>query len=192
MLPLLLSLYAKVLHPELLQQDKQLLLPGLMLQQSSLGMQVLFFGALLSSIMSTASGAMLAPAAILSENIFRPFYQNITVKKLLQLSRLSVLLVAGISLGFAMMRSNIYELVSESSALSLVSLFVPMVAGIYLPRTGSIAAMLSMVAGMGVWLGALALGTVINPLVYGLGASALGLGVGNVLFPRSHKYQFNQ
>ncbi len=131
--------------------------------------------------MSTASGAILAPAAILSENIFKPFYKRITDKKLLFLSRMSVLLVAGVSLIMALMRSNIYELVSESSALSLVSLFVPLVAGLYLPRTSSGAAILSMLAGMGIWLLAQAINTSLNPLLYGLIASLLGLLLGLLL-----------
>ena len=190
LMPLLLSLYAKALHPELMQQDRQLLVPGLILQQTSLSVKVLFFGALLSAIMSTASGAILAPAAILSENIFRPLYPHITDAKLLLLSRLCVLLVAAVSLILALMRSNIYELVSDSSALSLVSLFVPMVAGIYLPRTSSGAAIFSMVSGMGVWLLALALDTTINPLIYGLAASIISLGLGFWLMPQSPKYYF--
>ncbi|KAA5546457.1 sodium:solute symporter family protein [Adhaeribacter rhizoryzae] len=189
LMPLLLSLYAKAAHPHLMQQDTQLLLPGLILNQSSLWIKVLFFGALLSAIMSTASGAILAPAAILSENIFKPLYTNITDKQLLHLSRLSVLFVAFVSLGFALLRSNIYELVSESSALSLVSLFVPMVAGIYLPRTSSGAAILSMLLGMGVWLGALAFNTQINPLIYGLAASVFGLGAGLLFWPITKKQQ---
>jgi SSS family transporter len=181
-MPLLLALYAKVLHPELLQRDAQLLLPGLMLYKTALWVKILFFGALLSAIMSTASGALLAPAAILSENIFRPFYKEITDKKLLWLSRMSVLLAAGVSLGFALLRSNIYELVSESSALSLVSLFVPMVAGLYWPRTPARAALLSMGAGMSVWLAALYLATALNPLLYGFSASMAGLLAGLWLF----------
>jgi len=107
LMPLLLALYAKILYPELLNRDSQLLLPNLVMHQASLWIKVLFFGALLSAIMSTASGAILAPAAILSENILRPFYPHLTDIKLLQLSRISVLIVAIISLGFALMRSNI-------------------------------------------------------------------------------------
>ncbi|WP_026462372.1 sodium:solute symporter family protein [Adhaeribacter aquaticus] len=177
-MPLVLALYAKVLHPELMVSDTQMLVPGLIMKQSSIGLKILFFGALLSAIMSTASGAILAPAAILSENILKPFFRQITDKHLLLLSRISVLLVSVVSLGFALMRSNIYELVSESSALSLVSLFVPMVAGIYLPRTTPAAAILSMIMGMGTWLIAIYLTSLVNPLMYGLGASLLGLFLG--------------
>jgi Na+/proline symporter len=101
-----------------------------------------------------------------------------TDKKLLLLSRVCVLLVAAISMTMALMRTNIYELVSESSALSLVSLFVPLVAGLYWKRTTSAGAILSMIAGMGVWLLCLYIGTSVNPMLYGLAASTAGLLTG--------------
>jgi SSS family solute:Na+ symporter len=185
LLPLVLALYAKAAHPHLLQGDSQLLVPGLILQQPSVWIKILFFGALISAIMSTASGAILAPAAILSENLLRPFYRKLTDRQLLRLSRLSVLLVAFISLGLALLRSNIYELVSESSALSLVSLFVPLVAGIYWPATGGRAAILSMLAGMAVWLAGLYWEPAVNPMLYGLTASVAGLVLGNSLWKQA-------
>ncbi|WP_242920072.1 sodium:solute symporter family protein [Pontibacter liquoris] len=178
LLPLVIALYARALHPDLLQQDAQLLVPGLILRSSSLWVNVLFFGALLSAIISTASGAILAPAAILSENMLRPLFPKITDRKLLHLSRLSVLLVATVSLGMALSSSNIYELVSESSALSLVSLFVPLVAGMFWRKTNAAAAIGSMLAGMGVWLVALHLDTEVNPMLYGLAGSIGGLLIG--------------
>ena len=183
-MPLLLALYARHLHPELLQQDAQLLVPGLILRSSSLLLQALFFGALLSAIISTASGGILAPASILSENMLRPLLKDMTDARLLRLSRLSVLVVAAVSLAMALMRSNIYELVSESSALSLVSLFVPLVAGMFWRKTSSAAAIASMLAGMGTWLLALYLGTEINPMLYGLAASVAGLFLGQLLWPQ--------
>ncbi len=181
-LPLLLALYAKVLYPDLLRGDTQLLLPGLIMHNTSLGIKVLFFGALVSAIISTASGAILAPAAILSENIFKPYFKTITDKQLLLLSRMCVLLVSVVGLIMALLKSNIYELVSSSSALSLVSLFVPLVAGLYSKRVSSVAAVVSMVTGMAVWLLALWLDTTINPLLYGLLASILGW-IGGLFWP---------
>ena len=178
LLPLVLTLYARVLHPEDLHGDTQLLLPNLILSSSSIWVQVLFFGALISAIISTASGAILAPAAILSENIFKPFFGYITDKQLLMLSRICVLLVSAVSLYLALLKSNIFELVSSSSALSLVSLFVPLVAGLRARPVSPLAAIISMLTGMAAWLGALYLETEINPLIYGLGASFLGLLIG--------------
>ncbi|MGV3503088.1 MAG: sodium:solute symporter family protein [Adhaeribacter sp.] len=183
LMPLVLALYARASLGQALPGDSQLLVPALILQQSPVWIQILFFGALVSAIMSTASGAMLAPAAILSENLLRPFYPSLSEGRLLHLSRASVGVVALASLGFALQRSNIFELVSESSALSLVSLFVPLVAGLYWPRAGSRAALFSMTAGMGVWLGCLWLETSLDPMLYGLAASLGGLLAGAWLGP---------
>lgn len=182
-MPLVLALYARASLAGGIPDDSQLLVPALILQTSPVWVQILFFGALVSAIMSTASGAMLAPASILSENLLRPLYPGLSDRQLLRLSRVSVLLVALASLGFALQRSNIYELVSESSALSLVSLFVPLVAGLYWPRAGSPAAILSMTAGMAVWLACLWVDTSLNPMLYGLGASIVVLVLATWIAP---------
>jgi Na+/proline symporter len=50
------------------------------------------------------------------------------------------------------MRSNIYELVGESSVLSLVSLFAPLTLGLYWKRASSGGALLSMICGIIIWL----------------------------------------
>ena len=183
-LPLVLTLYARILYPEFLHGDTQLLLPHFIMQTSSPLVQVLFFGALISAIISTASGAILAPAAILSENIFKPFYKNITDTQLLRLSRACVLLVSVVSLVLASMKSNIFELVSSSSALSLVSLFVPLVAGMVHKPVSPKAAILSMLSGMFCWLLTLYLETEIEPIIYGLAGSILGLLIGLVAFQK--------
>jgi Na+/pantothenate symporter len=52
----------------------------------------------------------------------------------------------------ATMRSNIYELVGESSILSLVSLFAPLAFGLYWKRSSSGGALLSMVLGIVTWI----------------------------------------
>ncbi|RDV16226.1 sodium:solute symporter [Pontibacter diazotrophicus] len=184
-IPLLLALYAKHLYPGLMQQDAQLLVPGLILRSSSMLVKVLFFGALISAIISTASGGILAPASIMSENMLRPLLKNVTDTQLLRLSRFSVLVVAAVSLSMALLRSNIYELVSESSALSLVSLFVPLVAGMFWSKTNSAAAIGSMLAGMGVWLLALYFEPEVNPMLYGLAGSIAGLLLGQVVGQKS-------
>ena len=45
--------------------------------------QVLFFGALLSAILSTASGAMIAPTSLFTENIIRPLYPRMSDRQFL-------------------------------------------------------------------------------------------------------------
>ncbi|HKZ36612.1 MAG TPA: sodium:solute symporter family protein, partial [Chryseolinea sp.] len=152
MLPLFISLCIKHLYPDQLEEDTQLTLPTMVMIHTSMPIQVLFFGSLLSAIMSTTSSAILAPAAIFAENVIKPLAPHkYTDKQLLYITRLSILGFSALATIMACMRSNIYELVSESSILSLVSLFVPLVMGLYWKRSSSTGALLSMVIGIVTW-----------------------------------------
>lgn len=193
MLPLVICYCGKMLYPDLLARDPQMLIPSMVLLHSGLGMQVLFFGALLSAILSTCSGAMLAPATVVGENLVRPLFPHLTDASLLKIMRLSLVGVALVTGSMALSRNNIYELVGESSALSLVSLFVPLIAGLYWKRATAAGALTAMVSGMAVWLLALWLlpGEAaddaeplsfwlgVPPILYGLAASGLGMLAGS-------------
>jgi solute:Na+ symporter, SSS family len=153
MLPLFISLCARHLFPDQLGGDSQLLLPRMVLNHTNMAVQILFFGSLLSAIMSTTSSAILAPAAIVSENIIKPLLQDrLSDRRLLFLTRASVLAFSTVGCLMATMRSNIYELVSESSILSLVSLFVPLTMGLYWKKANSAGAIASMVLGFTGWI----------------------------------------
>lgn len=179
MLPLLIVIMGRHLYPDLLVADGQAFLPTLVLHHGGLAVQVLFFGALLSAILSTTSGAMLAPATVLAENIIRPRMPGLDEAGVLRLIRWSVVLVAFCSLLMAAWKANIYELVAQSSSLSLVSLFVPLVAGFYWKRARAHGAMAAMLAGMFTWLWCEGVGTSWPPLLYGLGASIAAMVVGS-------------
>jgi solute:Na+ symporter, SSS family len=153
MLPLYISLCTKHLYPELVNEDTQLSLPNMVLAHTAMPVQILFFGSLLSAILSTASSAILAPASIFSENLVRPLAGNrFNDKQFLLLTKLSVLLFSVVATVMACLRSNIYELVGESSVLSLVSLFAPLTFGLYWKRSSRVGAFISMVAGMLTWI----------------------------------------
>jgi SSS family transporter len=153
MLPLFISLCTKHLYPEELVGDTQLALPNMVLLHTALPIQILFFGSLLSAIMSTTSSAILAPAAIFSENLIKPILgHKFSDKQFLVLTKISVLIFSTLATVMACLRSNIYELVRESSVLSLVSLFVPLSMGIYWRRASSAGAFFSMVLGMISWI----------------------------------------
>ncbi len=148
MLPLFIGLCAKHLYPQTISVDAQLALPNMVLAHASLPIQILFFGSLLSAIMSTTSSAILAPAAIFSENLIKPLSKGkLNDKQLLIITRLCVLGFAGVATVMACLRSNIYELVGESSILSLVSLLAPLVLGLYWKRANGNGALLAMVLG---------------------------------------------
>jgi solute:Na+ symporter, SSS family len=153
MLPLFISLCTKHLYPDQVKGDTQLILPFMVMQHTSMIVQILFFGSLLSAIMSTTSSAMLAPAAVFSENLVRPLLnKKLSDKQMLLLTRGSVLLFSVTATIMACVRSDIYELVGESSVLSLVTLFAAMAFGVYWKGANRGGAMLSMVAGFLAWV----------------------------------------
>ncbi len=155
LLPLLIGLCGKNLFPELLigtDEEKQMLLPSLVLSHSPVWLQILFFGALISAIMSTTSGAILAPAAVVTENLIKPFYPKLKDIKMLLLLRYSVAVIAGLSLWQALGGDSIYNLAADSSAMTLVTLFPALVFGIYWRRASGIAALYSMLGGFGLWM----------------------------------------
>ncbi len=185
MLPLFISLCIKHLYPNELFGDTQLALPNMVLRHTYLPIQILFFGSLLSAIMSTTSSAILAPAAIFSENLVKPLFgHKFSDKQFLVLTKASVLLFSAIATLMACMRSNIYELVRESSVLSLVSLFVPMALGLYWKKASPAGAFLSMVLGMITWIIFEVFRTDWPGLVPATIASAIGMIVGSLIWPK--------
>jgi solute:Na+ symporter, SSS family len=188
MLPLFISLCAKHLYNDQLLGDTQLVLPIMVLAHTSLAVQVLFFGSLLSAIMSTTSSSILAPAAILSENIIKPILNNRpTDKQLLLLTRASILVISASSAAMACWKSDIYELVAGSSIMSLVSLFVPLAMGMYWKKASARGALLSMITGMITWIFFELWPIVIPSLIPALIASFAGMIVGSV-WPGNRMY----
>ncbi|HEX4779495.1 MAG TPA: sodium:solute symporter family protein, partial [Usitatibacter sp.] len=98
MLPIALVCSALVIDAPMVErlvgEDYQLILPTLILERTPLLVQALFFGALISAILSTASGALLAPAVALAENVLRPIVKPRDDRGVLMLMRASVAVLA--------------------------------------------------------------------------------------------------
>jgi Na+/proline symporter len=183
MLPLLISLCVKYAYPAEIAGDTQLTLLNMVLQHTAMPVQILFFGSLLSAIMSTTSSSMLAPAALFSENIVKPLTQHkVSDKQLLYTTRVSLVVFSAIATVLAGMNSDIYELVGMSSILSLVSLFIPLTFGLYWKRSNSMGALISIVSGMLVWFYFELFPVAIPSLVIGTLTSMVGMVVGSLLF----------
>ncbi|MEY4906179.1 MAG: hypothetical protein RLZZ292_3994 [Bacteroidota bacterium] len=192
-MPLFIGLAGRQLYPDLVAEGKdvQMLIPQLVLQHGSFLLQVLFFGALLSAILSTTSGAILAPATVIGENLVKPFLKKSTDKQILFVMRLAVVGVTVASAWIATQSNDIFELVGQSSAISLVGLFIPLLAGIYWKGARSWGAIASMLLGLGVWAVA---EFVVHPelptILYGLGASLTGMLVGSWVDKRMVRSHF--
>lgn len=184
LLPLFIALGAKALYPELYLENQQMLLPSMVLAHGGLPVQIIFFGALISAIMSTASSGVLAPAALISENLMKPLFKGkLKDRHLLWILRINVLAVAVVSVMMALQDSNIYELVAGASILLLVSLFIPLTTGLYWNKSSKAGAVLSMIIGMLVYLVVDKFEPEISSHLYGLLASALAMLAGSMLFP---------
>ncbi|MEP6722273.1 MAG: sodium:solute symporter family protein [Variovorax sp.] len=186
--PMFLVASALLIMPEqtatLLKEDPQKVLPTLVLEKMPFVMQVLFFGALLSAIKSTASATLLAPSVTFTENIWRQFRPAGTDRENLLTMRITVLLFSGAVLAYAirMQGTPIYELVSGAYQVPLVGAFVPLVAGLYWKRATTQGAMAAVVLGIGCWLLLLALpwSTVFPAQLAGVLASAFGMVAGSL------------
>lgn len=133
-------------------REIQRILPDFVLGQMPLWAQVLFFGALLSAILSTASGALLAPTAIFTENVLRPFVPRLSDRQFLLTLRLVLVIFTAGALLFALnSTSTMYEMVQNAYNVTLAGAFVPLVAGAYWKRATTQGALLSIVMGIGSW-----------------------------------------
>ena len=138
----------------LLEDDPQKVLPTLVLTYMPVGLQVAFFGALLSAIMSTASATLLAPSTTFVENILRNLKPGMSDQQTLKAMRVSVVVFTFCVLVYSitMEGSSIYELVSGAYQVPLVGAFVPLLMGVYWKRATTQGALLAVVMGIGVWL----------------------------------------
>jgi len=167
-------------------REIQRILPNLVLERTPLWAQVMFFGALLSAILSTASGALLAPTALFTENVIRPFAGRMGDRQFMLLMRVVLVVFTLAALVFALnSRSTMYEMVQSAYKVTLVSCVVPLAAGIFWKRANVPGAVLSVVFGLLAWIVAefTAADATLPPQLAGLAASLFGMVMGS-LVPR--------
>ncbi len=164
-------------------REIQRILPDLVLGKMPLWAQVLFFGALLSAILSTASGALLAPTALFTENVIRPFAPRMGDKQMLLTLRIILVTFTACALVFAVnSTSTMYEMVQNAYNVTLTGAFVPLIAGAYWKRANTQGALFSIVLGVGSWLTAntIAPEALVPPNLVGFFASIVGMLIGTL------------
>jgi SSS family solute:Na+ symporter len=189
--PIFIAFSAIVIDPALIAlfksedpREVQRILPELILNRTPLWAQVMFFGALLSAILSTASGALLAPTALFTENALRPFFPGMSDRRFLITLRTVLVVFSMAALLFALnSRSTMYEMVQNAYKVTLVGAFVPLAAGMFWKRATAQGALCSVVAGIACWILMEffdAAGTV-PPQLAGLLAAMMGMLLGSLL-----------
>ena len=193
LIPLFIGLCSKLLYPELQAANSQMSIPRIVLQHGSIYLQILFFGALLSAILSTTSGAILAPATVIGENIIKPILKDLTDAQLLRAMRIAVVGVAICSALMATVKTNIYDLVAQSSIFSLVSLFTPLTLGLYWSKASETGAFISVIVGMVGWLIAeFSMALIVPAPIIGLTASLLAMLLGSIFWPDNSYVRYKE
>jgi Na+/proline symporter len=187
--PMFIAYSATLIHPEqfaaLLEGDSQLILPTLVLQHTPLLAQVLFFGAVLSAIMSCSSATLLAPSVTFAENVIKGFYPKMGDHRFLWVMRATIVCFAGLVLAFALnSQASIFKMVENAYKVTLAGAFVPLVCGIFWKRATSQGALAAIFGGILSWLMIEAMigeASPVPPQLIGLGVSLLGMAAGSLL-----------
>ncbi len=190
-IPMFIVASALVIMPgevdALAEHDAERVLPTLILGHMPEVTKVLFFGALLSAIMSTASSTILAPSTVLVQNVLKHLRPTMTDREELAMMRVAVFFFTLLVLGYsiAMQGTSVYDLVSSSYQAPLVGAFVPLVCGLYWPGATNRGAIVSIVLGVGTWLLFMAtpLGDAFPQQLAGLVMAGVGMWVGSKLTP---------
>lgn len=187
--PMFLAYAATLVDPatftSLLAEDSQLVLPTLILRHTPVVAQIVFFGAVLSAVMSCASATLLAPSVMLSENVIKGLLPRLSDWELLRVMRLVVVAFASLVLIIALSSSaSIYQLVVNTYKVTLVAAFVPLCAGLFWSRATTQGALCALAVGLTAWLGLELFGpadSIWPPQLVGLLAAAVGMAAGSLL-----------
>ena len=144
------------LRPELvaplLETAPERIIPAIVQSEAGLAAQILFYGAVLSAIMSTASATLLAPSVALSENIVSKAFPAMDDRRRLRAMRLCMCVLAALTLGLALYsNASLYEMVAGAYKVTLAGAFAPLVGGIFWKGATERGALASCIGGALCW-----------------------------------------
>jgi SSS family transporter len=186
--PIFIAYSATLIDPALVTKyqeiDSQFVLPQLILAHTPIAGQVLFFGALLSAIMSTASGTLLAPSVTFSENILRgTFRRKLDDRQFLWLTRAVVVAFSVFVTWYAQTTDeSIHTMVENAYKVTLATAFVPLAFGLYWKKATTQGALASIFLGFVSWMAleTVAPEAVVPPHLAGMLLSIAGMVVGSL------------
>lgn len=187
--PMFIAYAATLIDPAffngLIDQDSQLVLPTLVLQHTPLLAQAIFFGAVLSAIMSCSSATLLAPSVTFAENIVRGYMPHLDDRGFLKIMRFCLVGFAICVLLYALNSElSIFGMVESAYKITLAGAFVPLFFGAFWKRATSQGALAAIIGGIGSWVLIEVLvgeASLVPPQLVGLGVSATAMIAGSLL-----------
>jgi Na+/proline symporter len=150
-IPILLGFAGRLIFPGI--ADPELVIPNLALKFLSLPLLMLFLGALISAIMSSADSSLLAATSLTTKNIILEIFPQLKQKEFLPIARYTTVVLAVVSMLVALYVKQIYDLMVNSWATLFVAILVPVTAALYWKKANREAAWTSMIMGTGTWIG---------------------------------------
>lgn len=133
----------------MIQDDSELLIPLLakeLLGPIGLG---IFAGSLIAAVLSSASTSLFATAVLMSNDIYQPlFMKTKDDRKLVVVTRISVLIVGGFSILIGLLSTNLYDLTIFAFTLLFGILFFPFVLALKSKRVNSYGVLAGMFTGL--------------------------------------------
>lgn len=187
--PMFIAYSATLIDPAglgaLIQSDHQRVLPMLVLNHTPLLAQIIFFGAVLSAIMSCSSATLLAPSVAFSENILRGLLPRMGDHQFLWMMRITIICFAAVVLGFALnTNASIFKMVENAYKVTLAGAFVPLICGVYWQRATTQGALAALLGGIVSWLVVEVMigeASLVPPQLIGLVVSFFGMLAGSLL-----------
>jgi SSS family solute:Na+ symporter len=170
--PPLFGMAARALHPGL--DNRELALPSVLMHDLPPWLGALGLAAVVSAEISTADAILFMLATSLSRDLYRRFLRpEASDRQVLRVARGAALLGGALGVLLAYLAPTVIDALSLFYTVLSVSLFVPVVAGLYARRVGTPEAWAAIGSGMGALVAALLLNG--GRPVLGLSPALLGL-----------------
>lgn len=164
----IIGLLALVMVPGL--ENAQSALPEVILKVMPSGLQGLVIAGVLSALISTFTGTVLASSTLILNDIIVPSKENIDPKKQLFQSRITTLIVGIIVLTLAVLIQDVLTALNIAYALLSGSIFIPVMAGFFWKRVNWQGALASIISSSLVIIMTIIITgeTTTKPIMYGI------------------------
>lgn len=149
--PPILGLCARALHPGL--ENHELALPTLFVSDLPWALGALGLAAVVSAELSTADAVLFILATSLSKDLYKSFVNpEATDRQVLMVARGAALVGGAMGVYVAIKAATVIGVLTIFYSLLSVSLFVPVLLGLYVPRAGRLHALAAIGVGIAVFL----------------------------------------
>jgi SSS family solute:Na+ symporter len=186
LVPVLLGMSARVLHPGL--PDRELALPMLFMHDLPFWVGALGLAAVFSAEVSASDAILFMLATSLSQDLYKRFVNPAASdRQVVAVARAASIVGALAAVVVAMQSKNVVDALGFFYTLVGVSLFVPIIAGLYLRRPRALDALAAIAGGIvaavgaQLWNGGKPIG-LLTPAMCGLAAAAAAFTVATMMF----------